>query len=240
VPVSAPQARADGGAYAYVTVASQTAITVHVVTVATGAARHFRLALTGLVQVADYGVAGIYLTEESALGGPGERVWLLDPATGVVKQTWNIHRVWAVRDGFAWVARLDPRDKTQWQPSELTPADSLVRIDLRTGAEQVWFYREGRYPWFIGFASAGRPVVTVGSQDATSDIVLTMPSKQSGTLLYSGKLQFSSVQSDGERLWLGHETGIYLHRPATGVQRVFAYVVEPYSGLSIQPAGFCL
>jgi len=241
VPVSAQQARADGGAYAYATVDSPaTIVTVHVVTVATGADRTFRLALPRRLEVADYGVAGIYLTEPSALGGPGEGVWLLDPATGVVKKTWTIHRVWTVRDGYAWVARLDPRDKTQWQPSELPPADSVVRIDLRSGAEEVWFYRAGSYPWLTGFASGGRPVVTVTHPDDTYDVFLTTPNNQSGTLVYSGGLQFTSVQGDGERLWLGREDGIYLYRPAAGLQKVFAYVVNPDFAPSIEPAGFCL
>jgi hypothetical protein len=127
-----------------------------------------------------------------------------------------VHRVWAVRDGKAWVARLDPRDKTEWPSVEIAPANSLVQVDLTTGAETEWFYRAGAYPWMIGLAS-GRPLIAVGSASGQSEIrVLDQPGSD-GKLIYSGNLMFDgyfqNYQGDGDRIWLGGEGGIYLYRP---------------------------
>src|ERR1700682_3786230 len=129
VPVRADQSLADGSAYAYTTYKLQTGLfTAFVSDVATGSSRSFKLPTMWDPYVADFGPAGAYILSGSALGGPGTGVWLLDPRTGAVNQLRQIDRVWAVRNGYAWVARFDSRDKTVWLPSELAPANSLVRI----------------------------------------------------------------------------------------------------------------
>ncbi len=241
VPASASESLPDGSGYAYAATAYQTNVQkIYVVSVASGNARAFTLPSPERAGVADYGLNGVYLFSGSALGGPGEGVWLLSPGTGVVTQSWVIHSVWTVRDGYAWVARLDPRDNTVWPPAELAPANSLVRIDLATGAEMVWFYRAGTYPWLLGLDSMDRPIVTY-FENGTNQMRLIDRPGSPGQLIYAGNTgMFESIQADGSRLWFGSKDGIYLYTPNRGLQKVYAFAGDPMTYSGIQPAGFCI
>jgi hypothetical protein len=240
VPARARQALADGSAYAYTTYNSQTGLfTGFAVDVESGTSRSFKVpAATWDPYVADFGPAGVYIASASALGGPGGGVWLVDPVTGAIKQLRDLANVWMVRDGYAWVARFDSRDKTVWPPSELAPANSLVRVDLATGAESIWFYRAGVYPWLIDLDSAGRPVILLGGSQGNQVLLVDHPGSQ-GQLVYAGAVQLDYLQGDGERLWFGGSRGVYLYRPAQGFQKVFAYSADPATSDRIEPAGFC-
>jgi hypothetical protein len=241
VPASPAATLADGSAYAYVSYDGT--FVAHVVNVASGDVRSFGLGSLDRPEVVDFAAGGVFLYSPSAIGGPGEGVWLLNPTTGSVTQVSAAHRVWAVRDGKAWVARLDPRDKTVWQPTEIQPADSLAQVDLATGAETQWFYRAGAYPWMVGLVS-GRPLIAVTDVNGRSEIRLIDQPGSEGKLIYSGSLvfdgYFQNYQGDGDRIWLGGEGGIYLYRPDRGIQRVFAYDARSGSGRGIHPGGFCL
>lgn len=243
VPVSAQQSRPDGFEYAYSTVDRATNATViHVVDVATGQARQFRIKSTEFMSVADYSSAGIYLIRPSALGGPGEGVWLMNPNTGALKLLRALHGVWSVRNGIAWAAAFDARDKTKWGQSELPPANSIVRIDLITGAHQTWFYRAGTYPWWLGFGPNGWPVIFDGiGQQGEREVRVLDHASTAGRLIYSGLLHFWRVQGDGGRLWLGGEHGIYLYTQAAGLKKVFAFAGLPDGATHvIVPTGFCV
>lgn len=243
VPAPASQALADGSAYAYVSWKPYSDIkTVNLVDVASGKVRTLRLSSPpDDPWVPDYGAAGVYLLSGSAIGGPGQGVWLLDPATGAVRQLRNVGQIWTVRDGYAWVGRFDSRDKTVWQPMEIAPFNSLVRIDLATGAETVWFYRAGIYPWFLGLGSHGQPVVSLGV-DGLNEVRLIDQAGSAGQLVYSGTAPFAGhqIQGDGNRTWFGDAHGLYVYRPNRSFQRVFAYDATPAEVGSIEPAGFCL
>jgi hypothetical protein len=242
VPARARQARADGSAYAYMTWNPQTAVfTSHVVNVASGSSQSFALSAPSDPEIADYGAAGIYIDSASVLGGPGEEVWLLNPQTGAINQLRHFHRVWAVRNGYAWVARFDSRDKTVWPPIEVAPANSLVRIDLASGAETVWFYRAGSYPWLLGLDSFHRPVVLLGGTPTGNEIRLIDHPGSSGAVVYAGNTSgLDYLQGDRDRLWFGTARGIYLYRLSAGFQRVFAYDADPATSDRIEPAGFCV
>lgn len=242
VPAPASQALADGSAYAYTTWNPHTGVfTAHVVDVTSGNARSFDLSLPWNPYVADFRAEGVYLLSGSALGGPGEGAWLLDPRTGTVKQLRQVYHAWEARDGYAWAANFDPRDKTVWAPSELAPANSLVRIDLATGAQTIWYYQAGSYPWFVGLDSYDRPVVMVGGSAGSNEIRLIDQPGSSGQIVYSGNFgELNYVQGDHDRLWFGNARGIYLYRPGRGFQKVFAYNADPATSDRIEPAGFCL
>ena len=242
VPAQAGQSLADGSQYAYMTFDSATGIfTVHVTTVATGSSRSFKVSGLTFPGVADFGPAGVYLYNESGLGGPGDGLWLLDPQTGAIKQVRGIARLWMVRNGYAWVARLDPRDKTVWTPSELAPANSLVRIDLATGAETEWYYQAGHYPWLEGLDSSGHPVLTVGATADANEIRLVEQPGSAGRLVFRGLINgLGYVQGDRDRLWFGTYDGIYLYAPSQGFAKVFTWHGDPSNSTRIEPAGFCI
>ena len=241
VPASPAGTLPDGSAYAYVSFSGT--LVARVVDVASGDVRSFGLGSLDRPEVVDFAAGGVFLYSPSAIGGPGEGVWLMNPTTGSVTQVAAVHRVWTVRDGKAWVARLDPRDTTVGTPSEIQPADSLAQVDLATGAETQWFYRAGAYPWMVGLVS-GRPLIAVSSGNGQSEIRLIDRPGSDGKLIYSGNLvfdgYFQNYQGDGDRIWLGGEGGIYLYRPDRGIQRVFAYDARNGSGRGIYPGGICL
>jgi hypothetical protein len=241
VPASPAATLADGSAYAYVSYNGT--FVAHIVNVASGDDRSFALGSLDRPEVVDFAAGGVFLYSPSAIGGPGEGVWLMNPTTGSVTQVAAVHRVWTVRDGRAWVARLDPRDKTVWAPIEIAPADSLSQVDLATGVETQWFYRAGAYPWMIGLVS-GRPLIAVTGASGQSEIRLIDQPGSDGKLIYSGHLvfdgYFQNYQGDGDRIWLGGEGGIYLYRPDRGLQRVLAYDARSGSGRDIHPGGICL
>ena len=141
-------------------------------------------------------------------------------------------------DGYAWVARFDSRDRTVWPSTEIAPANSLVRIDLSTGAETIWFYRAGAYPWLIDLDSIGRPVVLLGGSSG-NEVRLIDRTGSEGQLVYSGSVPLDYLQADGDRLWFGGSRGIYLYSPDQGFRKVFAYDADPATANRIEPAGFC-
>jgi hypothetical protein len=241
VPAPAGQALADGSAYAYVYWKQYTDIkSVQVVDVASGKARSFNVSTPERPVVADYGAAGVYLVSGSAIGGPGQGVWIMDPGTGAVRKLRDVAWIWAVRDGYAWAGRFDSRDKTVWPPMEIAPLNSLVRINLATGEETVWFYRAGTYPWFMGLGSRSRPVVSF-APNGVNEVRLIDSIGSAGQTVHSGNVRFagSQIQGDGERLWFGSDRGLYVYQPNRGLQRVFEYDARPAEFGSIQPAGFC-
>jgi hypothetical protein len=229
VPAPARQALPDGSAYAYTTDEYSTDFfTVHIVNVASGNSRSLKVPAMNLPEIADYGAAGVHIVDRSSLGGPGEGVWLLDPLTGSTRVLRQVHRVWEVRDGYAWISRLDAQDKT----------DSLVRVDLLTGVETIWFHRASTSLWLVGLDSRGRPVIQT-SANGLNEMLLIDQSGSSGQLVNSGNAYLSYIQGDGDRLWFGGPYGIYLYRPGQGFQKVFAYDGSPGSGNWVGPAGFC-
>jgi hypothetical protein len=241
VPTRASQSLPDGSGYAYMTWNAQAAeFTAHVVNVASRSSQSFKLSSPSFPLIADYQAAGVYIISGSAIGGPGDQVWLLDPLTGAIKQLGHIHIVWTVRDGYAWVAPLDARDKTVSPAPEIAPANSLVRIDLTTGAETIWFYRAGSYPWLLGLDSSDRPVLLLGATPTSNEIRLIDQPGSLGALVYSGDTSgLDYLQGDRDRLWFGSPRGIYLYSSNGGFHRVFAYNADPATSDRIDPAGFC-
>lgn len=243
VPARASQALSDGSGYAYTTYDPKTGVfTAHVANIASGMSKSFDLSLSQWdPYVADFRAEGVYLLAGSALGGPGEGAWLLDPQTGAIKLLRQIPRAWAVRDGYAWAARFDSRDKTVWPATEIAPANSLVRIDLATGAETIWFYRAGSYPWLLGLDSLDRPVVLLGGTPTGNEMRLIDHPESLGAVVYAGNTSgLDYLQGDRGRLWFGTARGIYLYRPGAGLQKVFAYDADPATSDRIEPAGFCM
>ena len=245
VPVSSAQLTADGGSYAYSHgLPNSTQIQVNVVNIATATEKVFDVSQPERAQVADFGPAGVYLLLPSALGGAGEGVWLLNPASGAVRRLGVVQQVMAVRDGYAWVGRIDPRDPNPPRTPEGPVANSIVRVDLQSGAEIVWYYRAGASIYLRGFDSRGKPVIGVmgqGSYDAGEIRLVEQPGSQ-GKVVYAGGLSLSGPQGDGDRLWFGGATGIYLYTPARGLRKVFAFSADAnppeIDGIHL-PAGFC-
>jgi len=219
---------------------------VHVVDVARATEITFDVALSpnqnamGFT-VLDFDAAGIYLVANQFEQLPGG-VRLMDPATGAIRALAQVGPVFAVRDGYAWLASIDPRDPS---PPQLrrsgTSSDSIVRVNLATGDKTTWFYRPGMEVWLMGFDSAGRPIVNVsdpnGSTDRSETLVAGGPSG-SDVLIHAGSLYLAQAQADGDRIWFGNYSGIYLFTAANGLQKVAAFN-DLKTAEAVLPAGFC-
>jgi hypothetical protein len=261
VPASAAQSTADGAFYAYGTGINliKEQPSVRVVDVARGTEKTFTPAVPGMetpagFSVVDFDASGVYfMTWRGDSYGRG--VWLLNPTTGGVRALTNITDVMKVRGGFAWVGRLDPRDPSP--PSGVANRhlyNSIVRVDLNSGAEVIWYYNPGHSVWIKGLDSRDHPVVTVATAPDypidTSEIRLIDTSGSRGTLVYDGgghsgtwspeALWFTEPQADRDRLWFGSARGLYLYTPGSGLQKVLALPAPlPGADVTIAPAGFC-
>jgi len=242
LPASDSQVSPDGSTYAYATFdpSNGDAGHVHIVDIATGADRIFaapapRAPFQGF-NVADFTAAGIYLVANQ-VDRLQTGAWLMDPATGTVKALAQVVNVLRIRNGYAWTLRVDPRDPSPPQPGKGTPGDSLVRVDLTSGVETIWFYRPAEQVELRGLDSQGG--VVVASFQPTTGIPietrLVENAGSAGVLIYSGALGLGAAE--GTRLWLEGTTGIYLFSVDQGLQKVFEFTS---TGGQISPVGPCL
>ncbi len=246
VPVGPGQSTPDGSFYAYATwdPAKPDRSVVHVVDVAKAADRVFYIAMPVQAMgfnVADFNSLGVYLVFNRTIEQFPDGVWLMDPASGALRQLPQVSLVEAVRGGLAWLAKIDPGDPMPPQlPRSGTPSDSLISVDLVSGTTQTWFYRPGRQVSLMGFDSRGRPIVDVfdpsGLNDSSEKWLIAGPGNE--VLLYGGAVDLEVPQGDGSRIWFGGYSGIYLYTASHGLQKVAAFN-DLHAGESVLPAGMC-
>lgn len=242
VPVSAYQVSPDGAFYAYATYdpASGDPGHVHVVDIASGTEKVLPAPAPPApfqgFEVADFTSLGIYLAANQVNSLPSG-AWLMDPASGTIKTLAQVVNVLRIRNGYAWTLQVDPRDPKPPQPGKGTPGDSLVRVDLATGAKTEWVYRPGEQVWLQGLDSRGGTLIV--SFDPTASTIqietrLVDTAGAAGVLIYSGQLGLGA--SDGDRLWLVGDRAIYLYTADHGLQKVFEFSANA----QISPIGPCL
>jgi hypothetical protein len=256
VPAGAGQSAPDGASYAYSHLSGPTAVSsivIHVVDVAHGTDRTFTVPATPAfgssigARVGDYDGAGVYFTSEQSTGPP-LGVWRLDVTSGAVSQVSKVLGVAAIDGGQAWLNRIDPRDPAGPQTGNSGPrSNSVVRVDLATGEETVWYSAAGHMVTLLGADRRGAPIIIDAPPPRFDHAALHLVSKpeSEGIVIYDGAggLWFSALQSDiTGRLWLGNDRGVYVWTPAVGLQKAFALIPGPgISEISEQmlPAGLC-
>jgi len=240
--------------------ASRKPATIHVVTLATGSDVQFNVSgLSGFPDlpvvpvIAGYTTDGIYFT--SGYEGPQVGLWRLDPTSKEVRQLRGSDFAVpgfpvVVRSGELWYAKHIPGDPVAASMAfdgEPYP-DSVVRADLASGAEEVWYRDPTRYVDLQGIAADGSVIVS------TTDLVpypapspqplepgpntrvriLNAPNVASPPL--PGPASLSFIQMDHNGYWFtdnshgGPSTATYLY--AEGQLR------KVYDG-SAEPAGDC-
>lgn len=236
VPTDPKLMRPDGRFYAYAT-----GDYVHVVNVADATEKDFRVSVPGVdtssVAVAEFDSAGVYLLANRTDQYPSG-VWVMNQTTGDVRALAQVSGAMAVRGGYVWIGAVDPRDPS---PPRLSSGnltyDSIVRVDLATGNRTPWFYRPGESVSLLGLDGHGQPVVGLASNsrmdfNSVTEVRLVPRPGEQGALIFSGGWGLQGPQADGDRLWFGGGTGIYLYTAQHGLQNVFAG-----DGL---PVGHCL
>jgi hypothetical protein len=245
VPAGSGQSTADGSSYAYTTwdPSQPDVAEVNVVKVASASDRSFKLTMPvqGMgFTVADFDSNGVLLLSNSFEQLP-EGVWAMDPSTGALRRLQQVGHVAGVRGGYAWAETIDPRDPS---PPHLrrsgTPSDSIVRVDLRTGASTVWFYRPGKQVDLSGFDSFAHPIVHVVDPNDTTGYVETWLAgdPSSPVRIVAGHQFLGMPQGDGDRIWFSGLAGLYLYSPSSGLRKVADFTDLP-SNLSITVVGVC-
>lgn len=254
VPAGAGQSSHDGSSYAYGVLNGSNPgapYAIHVVNVATGVDHVFTVPTTpdfgGAVgaSVGDFDGASVYFSSQQQMGPP-IGVWRLDLASRAVHQLSRELGVAAIGGGYVWLNRIDPRDPEGPQTGRSGPrSNSVIRVDLATGQETIWYFAAGHQVFFQGIDRLGAPIISDAPPPDFTHAAMRLVSKpeSSGIAIYDGVggLWLSAPQSDVEgRLWLGSDRGIYIWTPAEGLQKVYAYDGNlSAEGHAILPAGLC-
>lgn len=218
----------DGKRYAYTEGNAYQGINgkVHVVDLTTGADT---VIYSGgaVYSVVDFGSDGIYLTLAAPEGAP-RGLWLENPAGGQPRLISSTLIAPAVGGGAAWGIDFNPADPSPNPGGIEGPRNEVLRMDLRTGATSVWFYRPGANVYLDGFDAAGHPFVNVEIEVPRTDPaggstfeLWLLKSQGSATSLFSdkvvGELRMSAVDSYG--VWfagvLGPGGNVWLYENGT-------------------------
>ena len=254
VPAGAGQSSPDGSSYAFGVLNGSNPgapFAIHVVTIASSADHVFTVSTTpdfgGAVGawVGNFDGSNVYFSSQQQMGPP-MGVWRLDIASGAVHLLSKELGVAAIRGSDVWLNRIDPRDPEGPQTGRSGPrANSVVRVDLSTGQETVWYYAAGHQVFLEGIDRLGGPIISDAPPPNFTHAAVRLVSKpeSAGIAIYDGVggLWFSAAQSDiSGRLWLGSDRGIYLWTPAVGLQKVYAYSGDPMvEAHTVLPSGQC-
>jgi hypothetical protein len=239
----------DGTRYAYsegnAYVSSQGR--VHVVDVTSGVDRVIYSG-SPVFGVVDFATEGIYLTGAAAEGSP-RGLWLMNPGTGAVRLINRTIDGPQVGGGAAWGKDFNAADPSPGPGGIEGPSNTVVRLDLRSGAQTPWFYLPGTNLYLAGADAAGYPFVIAGRNSgsdfstATQELwLVTAPA--SPTQLFTGSaseqypIRLAAIDSHG--IWFDGKT--YTAAPGTvwlysaGAIRVVATVNVD----TLQVAGGCI
>ena len=205
----------DGSRYAYVTGALNQ--TVHIVTVATGKERVLAAPHPINGAVLDFSPSGIYLAGSGE--GSETGIWLLNQQTGAERLISGEKIVVAINGGGAWLEQ---------SPTGAQFPDTLVLLNLTTGAKTVWFKKLGAFVNLVGLTADGLPVVQVNGP------VYLLRSPAVRDQIYSGGKLFADVASDTHGLWTESSDGVYLALPGKTLRLVAS------DGQGLVPSGSCV
>ena len=228
LPVSRNAVSPDGTHYAFTDRPAfdgknpPTGATLHVVAVETGV----ELAFDGGYWLApyivlDYAAEGIYLI--TAYEGPPVGLWLMNPATGAVKQVAVLSDVQGSAGNKSfWVGSVNPSDPNPIPGMGGTP-DQIERLNLVDGSRVVWLYRPDSMVTFAGQDLAGHPIVSISGEDGRStELLLLLDPSSQRTILTTAVTPASlgGAIADSHGIWFGSPDGIYLYSEANGLHKV--------------------
>jgi hypothetical protein len=239
VPAPRKAVAPDGRHYATVELGETGDFTIHVIDVATGKDRPLHEpASAGFnfpPDVLDYASEGIYLNSGFERGQAG--LWLVNPATGVIRQLSSDWVPVAIDHGYVWTEVLNPAD-----PNPVNTASSagilpneIDRIDLKTGSRTTWIYRPGTGLSIVGFDGAGRPLIVASGWGLDLKAMLfiaTDPASERDVFQGDLAQTLGGAISDANGTWIGSSQGIYLYTAGAGLQKVSNQPGTPANGCS--------
>jgi hypothetical protein len=236
VPVPREWVRPDGRSYAYFDWSSNTLIAVDIpsgrtTTLGTNAGIASYGRYSGVSwQVIDTEQNGVYATQNGYGPLPPPGLWLFD-FNGGAQRVAAVDYWQAVGGGAAW--------GTETPSVPQGAANTLIRLDLRTGARDDWFSSPGLEARVVGFDATGDPVVVGAGPDHTSVFLVT--GQNQATTLFTApapppqaspgqEFYVQSVVGDGHGIWLGSSKGIFIYTPAAGWEQASSVAGQLGSG----------
>lgn len=222
-----PSAMAPGDGQTYVYASGDG---VHLVVIATSADRLLYRDPAGVegVQVLAYLADGVYVDVPSGVktGGGGAH---LNPPDQV--------GVWRVDATSGASTRIGPQDVVGsllggalWSVQAVNAGETLVRTDLSSGKQTVWFTDPGRSMQFLGVDHSGLPIVWTFGNGHLEIWHVTAPNKAvsfhaldyaGNPPIYGPETTQGLLVSDDNGVWFGASDGLYLY-DTTGFRKVAA------------------
>jgi hypothetical protein len=255
VPVHPEQSTPDGAYYAYGVISPsdpRPPVTIHVVDVAHATERVFTVNTTPAFDYAigalvfDFDGSAVYFSSVHSMGPPSG-VFRLDIRSGAVSELSKVGGgVAFVRGGYAWVNRIDPRDPQGPLTGRSGPrSNSVVRVNLSSGQETVWYFVPGQMVEIRGLDRDGTPIISIepGPEFRGNHVAIRLVTSPVGdeAVIYGGagglRLPWPQADSQG-RLWFGNDRGIYLYTAGGGLKKVFTFT-DANRSEAIIPVGLC-
>lgn len=241
LPVRRGAVAPDGLHYAFMTGGSPSLTPgpprLHVVSAASGAEKVLD---PGLRADLPYGVEDYHANDAIYIGSSWEGAvaghWRINPATGTVVDLSSVELLLDDGTGHAWRAVFDPRDPAPAHSAlsgEPMP-NEIVRRDLKTGLDEVWFFHPGLSLAVAGHFAGGALLVW-GEPDTTTTVA--DPSHQYWLVTAPGKARLvvhldygTPTMADAHGVWMGGAGGLFLFTPDGVVRRVSDVSGEPANG----------
>ena len=240
VPVARSLVAPDGSYYAYNETSGSPEIDrLHVVDMATSADH---VIAQGSVDTGyeafDVEADGIYAGR--APNGPATLpgLWRLDPKTGAATRLDATQRWQWISGGYAFATVPNSSDPVVVQGGPLP--DTLLRLDLRTGAVQEWFRKRGVFPNVIGFDWNGRPLVILGQTVGELAVVTGASSVQpiaGGTPDVTFSQVIPSLVAFSDGFWFTADQGLFSYSGNVGFKKLWSNPSP--GGLYVTLAGPC-
>ena len=241
LPVGRSGVAPDGLHYAYMTGGSPSLTPgpprLHVVSAASGAERVLDLALRADLP---YGVEDYHANDAIYIGSSWEGAvagnWRVDPTTGGVVDLNTVELLLDDGTGHAWLAVFDPRDPAPAHSamSGQPMPNEIVRRNLKTGLDQVWFYHPGLSLTVAGLF-VGDALLVWGEPDTTTTVA--DPSHQYWLVTAPGQARLvvhldygTQTMADAHGVWMGGAGGLFLFMSDGVVRRVSDLFGEPANG----------
>lgn len=171
---------------------------------------------------------GIYMSESRGEGSTG--LYLMDPATGAVRQLDSSGGYLAVAGGAAW----------RMGDTAYHPQYELTRVDLKTGAAQSWFSTVASVNslQLLGFDAENHPMVLLHRYPTADSLVLVISGPNQSAQVYRGTdgiggtifLDKFDWVTDAHGTWIAGQDGLWFFDGS------FRRVI---SGPAVRPAGEC-
>lgn len=175
---------------------------------------------------------GIWLSN-AGYEAPGGGLFLLDPATGVLKSFGDraITEPVAGGPGVFWFTDVGPNPDVAAIGFGIP--ERVLQLTISDGKSALWFTKHGSYVRVLGTDLTGHPIIGtwVNGAEPPDETVWLATSATNVTQIGVVHDAFQPI-ADSHGMWFGGSDGIYLYSEATGMEKI--------TDKAAYPAGTCV